>query len=301
MSQRRYAVVYQMGKVASTSLVATLEKHPDITAVQSHFLGVDALKEILPSILSSNLGDYFYFHQFGQFKANVEVTRRINMILAGQVDERLLILSLSRDPVDWFRSSLVQDMQAYAPQLVAYATRHGLAGQNDDETICRALTHVLRHFAEILERRGGIDAHFEKRRQGYGEGFEDTPLASDAHLQQIFRMMLRPYRWFEEHFERATGLDLCTFERTGDVYLLSNARADYMVMRYEDIDKAFVPALASIGIDVQRELEAKNISHRKPFAVTTRAAFLSKAGLALSSVAQRTRYAHRFGYSFSDS
>lgn len=296
MSGKTYAVVYQMGKVASTSLVATLNKGADVTAVQSHFLGVDALREILPSMVSSSLGDYFYAHQFGQFKINVEVTRRINMILDGQIEERLLILSLARDPLDWFRSSLVQDMKAYAPQLIDYAGQNGLLGESDDDTICAALSDCIQHFVDILYQQGGIDAHFEKRRQGFGPVFAGTPLDKNPPLQRMFHMMLRPYNWFEEHFERAMKLKFSAFKQSGGVYTHRSDRGDYVILRYEDIQSRFVPAMDAIGLSVPSGLATENTSVEKPFSMATRHAFSSKAGAALSLLARNTRYAQRFAY-----
>jgi hypothetical protein len=296
MTIKIYAVVYQMGKVASTSLVATLNKHPDITAVQSHFLGIDLLKEILPSLVDSRLGDYFYMHQFGQFKVNIEITRQINLILDGEGESRLLILSLARDPVDWFRSSLVQDMQAYAPQLIDFALRLGINGTTEDDIVGAALVRVFQDFANILTTRGGIDAHFDKLRSGEGEAFVGTVLESEVAMQRIFRMMLRPYRWFEEHFERALKCQLSSFDHTAGVYSLHTERADYVVLRYEDIDQSFCQAMTAVGLDVPLQLEEKNISREKPFAFVTRAAFDSAAGANLIHLARRSAYSYRFGY-----
>jgi len=296
MNGKTYAVVYQMGKVASTSLVATLNKGSEITAVQSHFLGVDALRDILPSMVSSSLGDYFYAHQFGQFKINVEVTRRINMILDGQNEERLLILSMSRDPLDWFRSSLVQDMEAYAPQFIEYAGHSGLVGKSDDETVCAALSDCIQHFVNILEQQGGIDAHFEKRKEGFGRIFIGTPLENRPPLQRVFHMMLRPYNWFEEHFERAMKLKVSAFNQSGSVYTYTADRADYVILRYEDIQSSFIPAMKSIGLLVPSKLAIENTSVEKPFSRATRRAFSGEAGLALSVLAKNSRYAHRFAY-----
>lgn len=296
MSCKLFAVVYQMGKVASTSLVANLNHNPDVTAVQSHFLGLHALREILPSMLSSGLGDYFYAHQFGQFKTNVEVTRRINLILDGVSKERLLILSLARDPLDWFRSSLVQDMEAYAPQLIEYATRNGLAGESDEETVCAALQDALLYFTNILHLRGGIDPHFDKQKQGHPVSFAGTPLADDQALQHIFRMMLRPYRWFEDHFERALPVKLSAFKKSELAFVNSAENADYVIIRYEDISSTFVPTMLSIGLTVPLNLEQKNTSYAKPYATATQNAFASEAGLALSALTKDCKYARFFAY-----
>lgn len=296
MSQEIYAVVYQMGKVASTSLVATLAKLPDVTAVQSHFLGLDALRDVLSTVVSSDLDDYFHKHQFGQLVANIKVTHRINRIMDGKSDARLLMVSLTRDPVDWFRSSLVQDMQAYAPQLLAHAARHALPGDSEDDLIRAALTDLLDRFVAILTSRGGIDAHFTKRKQGLGEGFEGSPLQDQPALQHLFRVMLRPYRWLEDHFERATGVMLSDFDQQGYVFTKTTPRADYIVLRYEDIDDAFIPALAALGLQISPPLERENTSQNKLFAKAARDAFESEAARALSGIASQSHYARRFNY-----
>ena len=66
MGQERYFVVYQYGKVASTSIVKSLNKINDVKAVQTHFLGMCEFIEVLDLVLDPYESEYFTYHRQGQ-------------------------------------------------------------------------------------------------------------------------------------------------------------------------------------------------------------------------------------------
>ena len=60
--EKELVIVYQFGKVASTSLVNALNKCPRIEAHQSHFLGESALQRIIPIAVGRGTSAYFHEH-----------------------------------------------------------------------------------------------------------------------------------------------------------------------------------------------------------------------------------------------
>lgn len=125
-SRPTYAVVYQFGKVASTSVVAALNLLPDVEAVQCHFMGKQALSQVLDSLFAPTMTDYFYFHQRGQLIENIDITRKVSQLRQpGTSEQNLLVLSMCRDPMDWFRSALTQDAAAHLDRMQDYLVQTG--------------------------------------------------------------------------------------------------------------------------------------------------------------------------------
>lgn len=291
-----YAVVYQIGKVGSTSIVATLDELPGITAVQSHFLGNEILKDIIPTITNSDVTPYFFKHQMGQFIDNMHVTRQINLIKAGKTPNRLLILSLSRDPLEWFRSSLVQDMEGYIPILSIFARDNGIEGETEAAVIQGALELFADKAADMVEANGGVDALIAKLENSGNQPFQGTAFQGNVQTQKILRMMLRTFNWFDKHFAVSLGVTLDQMEKTDLGLEYSDAVADYVVLRYEDIATTLRTYLERMGLPVYDELLRKNDSTSKLYADETKAAMKSPAGQRLGALFAQSRYSQAFGY-----
>ncbi|MBD3676950.1 MAG: hypothetical protein HUJ27_00940 [Rhodobacteraceae bacterium] len=278
-------VVYQFGKVASTALTEALNGAPGIRAVQSHFLGEDALKKMLPLLLNGEDSDHFYRHRMGQFQANLELTRQINAIRAGRSPERLVILSLSREPWGWFRSALLQDFAGHLPVLRALAV-------DRLEDLSLGLQRFFDLSADIIAERGGIDPLLDDIRAGR---FHLPNHVGHAGFGQLFFTLIRPFGWFQDHFEKATGLGLEGFQPQGAVWRAERPRMTCLVVRYEDLGSALGPALHGIGLP-ELSLPRRNVGAAKPDAERLGAAFAACNGDVLRTAFRATRYARFFGY-----
>ncbi|MEP4699512.1 MAG: hypothetical protein ABJZ79_00025 [Parasphingorhabdus sp.] len=291
-----YAVVYQIGKVGSTSIVATLDELPGFTAVQSHFLGEDILKDIIPTITNADVTSYFFKHQLGQFIDNMHVTRQINMIRAGKTPNRLMIISLSRDPLEWFRSSLVQDMEGYAPILHNFGLKNGVPEGAESDVIEGALEKFAEKAADVIETTDGVDALVRTLETTGAGAFRGTAFQGNVQTQKIFRMMLRPFNWFDKHFAVSLGLTLEQMEKTDLGLEYSDDIADYVVLRYEDIATTLRAYLEKMDLPVYDELLRKNDSTSKQFADETKRAMKSASGQRLNALFAQSRYSRAFGY-----
>jgi len=295
---KRFVVVYQFGKVASTSIVASMNELPDVFAKQSHFLGQDALSTIVPAIVSAETSPYFFKHQFGQFVSNTHITRRINLIRAGKLDERLLILSLTRRPLDWARSSIVQDLRGYLPVLRNYCRAFDIRSGNDGDMVCSALTHLIGCGGEILAARGGIDAALAIPTDRL---FHGSALAPHREAQQLLKVILRPCNWFENHYEPALGMHPRRFEKSGYGLFLKTKTADFANIRFEDIATALPDMARDLGLADDFQLKRhENASATKLFADDVARAFASPAATAMASLLSATDYARLFGYTEAD-
>ena len=68
-------IVYQYGKVGSTSVVNALNQLPESEAFQSHFLGESAFSETLKRLQDPAASDYVFEHSAGQLIENLRIYR----------------------------------------------------------------------------------------------------------------------------------------------------------------------------------------------------------------------------------
>lgn len=294
--KKRYIVVYQFGKVASTSIVATLDEIEDVTAVQCHFLGEWALASIIPTITGADVPSYFFQHQLGQFIENTKITRRVNLIRSGKTDERLIVLSICRDPVEWLRSSLVQDIKGYLPILKGQAASFGLAASSDEDLVQKSLIRILYQAADLFEVNGGIDKTIEAMKRDRAGFFNDTAFGNDIGAHRILNMMLRPFHWFDEHFRKSMGFGIPDMTRTELGYEMQDATMDCLIARYEDISSSIPAYVEKLDLGKGIDLKRENLSEAKMFASAVSAAFKSDAAGRILALSSRTAYSRQFGY-----
>ena len=289
-----FAVVYQFGKVASSSLVAYLNGRPNVEAVQSHFLGSEALTSILGSCLAPDLNDYFFYHQSGQLHHNLSITRRINRITAGyEPHTRLVVILAVREPLDWLRSAITQDFEGFTEVLHEPQALRGAVGVDVGESICSSLIAALGQLADVLTSFGSIDSCLLQR--------PDFPVLiprylSSSALQQLFFTAVRPFDWHRLMLEPVFHCTLSDFVKNNDLYSLHSPHFDAHLFRYENVQTAFPQLAAEMGLSNIGQFTEQNESTGKPFAESIRAAFRSVEAERLAALFRATDYARRFGY-----
>ncbi|MCG6883035.1 MAG: hypothetical protein LJE62_04685 [Silicimonas sp.] len=295
--EKKLTIVYQFGKVASTSLVNTLKSNPALDVHQSHFLGESALQRIVPIAVDRATNGYFHEHLVGQLMANVGLTYRMNQVLGGQGKANLKVISLSREPLDWLRSGILQDIDGYRVDLAELAMRAGRDDQDPDAALIGGLEEALSRIGALIDDKGGIEntvAEFHAiggkamlAPQGYG---------AEMIVRRLFFLALRPLTWFEEHFRPCFGIGLDAFEHRDGYWVAARPRADFVIMRYEDLAEVLLPATRAIGLHLSADLMRDNISRTKPFAKAVAAAFSTPAALALRQRLLSSAYARFFRY-----
>jgi len=290
-------IVYQFGKVASTSLVNTLNTCPGIDAHQSHFLGSDALQRIVPIAVDKSTNDYFHEHLAGQFLSNLRLTHKMNKALAGQMSNRLRVISLTREPLDWLRSGIVQDIEGYRGEIVEFARDAGIEAESERVLLREGLARILRRVADIIAAKGGIEAVLsEFLASGGTHILDDLPKAKPRIVRRIFFLAIRPLVWFDEHFSTCFGVALEEFEEDQWAWRASIENADFMILRYEDLASNLEPAMRKIGIELKGSLKRDNVSRTKPYAEDVLAAFQTKAAEDLHEHLKQSEYARQFRY-----
>lgn len=289
-----FAVVYQFGKVASSSLVAYLNTLPDVEAVQSHFLGSEALASILGSCLVPELNDYFFYHQSGQLHHNLGITRRINRIIGGyEPHTRLVVILAVREPLDWLRSAITQDLEGFTEVLHQTKSCRGTMYEDVEELTCSSLIAALGQLADFLTSFGSVDSCLLHRPSFHTLVPQYLPSTT---LQQLFYTAVRPFDWHRLMMEPVFHCTLDDFVKNDDLYSLRDPSFEAHLFRYEDVRTAFPQIVAEIGVSSMAQLTEQNDSTGKPFAESVRAAFRSVEAERLAALFRATDYARRFGY-----
>ena len=286
-------IVYQFGKVASTAIVRALEKLPDIEVHQSHFLGEDALRKSITNAANPRLEPYFRKHMIGQLTANLELTHRMNRIIEGLDTTKLCVLTLSREPIDWLRSCIQQDIEGHRDAILAVSASE----QPETPSVEHGLSEILDGLADFIDAKGGIaPAMASFQRPGKQAFFNDPILQRGEIYRRILMLVFRPLLWFEDHFHVCFGHGLNDFQAHGRHWIKDTDTATFVMLRYEDIASELVNALASANIQMETSLPVANSSREKPYADEIQAAFSGAGAKRLRAQVLRSEYAEFFGY-----
>lgn len=290
-------IVYQFGKVASTSLVNTLKKDPALDVHQSHFLGESALKRIIPIAVGHTTNAYFHEHLRGQLMANVELTYRMNRVLRAPEGEKLRVISLCREPLDWLRSGILQDIDGYRDDILRFTSEQECGGENQGERLRNGLAEILRRIAVIFDDLGGAETALKTYHEVGGKQLlPPKGYASDLIVRRLFFLALRPLAWFDEHFRSCFGFGLPEFAEQKGIWVAKRNRGEFVILRYEDIAEKLDAAIDAIGLCLAHPLQRKNVSKTKPFSDEVTSAFQTIAAEKLRSVLHASDYARYFGY-----
>ena len=287
-----YGVVFQMGKVASTAITRAIGSIRGVEAAHCHFLGEDALKKILRVALNPANPDYFFNHQMGQMVENAAITRAITRIRAGADHRRLVVLSLTRDPFTWFRSSILQDIDGYAELLSELANDRTIASR--DTRIRIGLTRFLGQLEQHLSDFPSVEACMEASRSGDPDQMGMVRDWSHHH-RQLLLSALRPAEWFRQHYQMGLGLDFSRFQQDGPLWHQAAENAQFGIIRYEDLDTAF-PVFCDWALGKTPRIPVMNESGRKPLSNAVAAAFATPEAARVQCALKRSDYARHFGY-----
>jgi len=225
----------------------------------------------------------------GQLAENACITRAAQKVRAQKDPRRLVVLSLTREPFSWLQSSILQDIEGFAPMLQATDGSTGI-DLNDDPSLREGLSAFLEHFADALEAFDTIE--------DFVVGMRRTEPAVNRFSQgerQLAMSALRPSLWFEQNFPMGLDLKVSQFERSGKVWRFQEERAQFGIIRYEDPDTAF-PEFCAWTFGTTPELHFENESHTKKQVQVVADAFKTEGAMRVQRALKRSEYAVRFGY-----
>jgi len=288
-------IVYQYGKVGSTSVTAALNRLPGVEAHQCHFLGVDAFAGTVKRLTNPELSDYFFEHGAGQLIENLRIFRYFQR---REIDPGpVTMLTMAREPFDWFRSAMSQDIAEHLVSLRRMLQVRGLPCGEDSEVVGTGIAFLLERLLCAVQHFGSLDAMCEGARYPELRRNMEHADAEDFRAFMFFvNIFTRPHLWFQTHFLPVTGVELAQLSPVAEgVDGLSESWGGIYLIRYESLQTGFQAVLDDVGIDRKARLPRKNRGDSKRFAAELEAAFSSEVAMSLGA-ACHSRDTRALGY-----
>ena len=285
-------IVYQYGKVGSTSVTAALNRLAGCEAHQTHFLGESAFSGTLKRLMNPDTPDYFFEHSAGQLLENLRLYRHF---ARREIDSTpLTVISLAREPFDWFRSALVQDAQEHLVSLRTLLDNRGIACGGDEDAMTAGLELLFGLLLDAITHFGSLDAMCRGRRyQELEQALEHAGSDDFRAIMFFVNIFMRPHLWYHTHF-----MDVLEFG-LGDMSPMDcgglrrkEGWGNTYVLNYESMATELPAVVSELGFSSCPQLTHENATDDKPHSEVVSAAFGSDAAQALRRVchSEDTRY-----------
>jgi len=281
-----HVIVYQYGKVASTSLVTSLNELPDVVAHQCHFFGEEAFRTTVKQLCNPNTNDYFFEHSLGQLVENLKAYRLYHQQNRPQ-GHRCIVLTVAREPFDWFSSLLTQEIEGHIPALTLSLRDQGGDSMTTEQIVTHGLSLLIERIHGALDSvDGNIDELTPNKRRLLDQilPFIDSQ-DFEAFLFILGRFLL-PHWWFRSQFTPEFGVAIGDMADRGKGLLSASAKTgDVYLARYEQLDTAFKRLLELENLPC-RALVRVNEGRNKAFSNEINAVFQTQRAIDLRSRSQ---------------
>jgi len=276
-------IVYQYGKVASTSLVATFNKMRNVSAQQCHFFGQDAFRATVTRLCNPDTNDYFFKHSLGQLNENLTAYRRYHQKDRAPED-RCIVLTVAREPFDWFRSSLVQEIEGHIPALTLSLRDRHVEKLDQKQIITEGLGLLIDRIKAALGTvEGGIDALVPAKRRELDQHLPFTDTEDFEAFLFLLSRFLQPHLWFKTQFSPEFGVDIADMADVGQGLLKAQTNTgDVYLARYEGLEESFLRLLTLEHLPAQKLVRVNEGKH-KLFSAEIAAAFDTDAAYQLKA------------------
>ena len=276
-------IVYQYGKVASTSLVTTFNKMRGVSAHQCHFFGEEAFRATVTRLCNPDTNDYFFKHSLGQLAENLKAYRLYHR--KGPVEgDRCIVLTVAREPFDWFRSSLVQEIEGHIPALTLSLRDRGVESMSTGQIVSEGLVLLLERIRGAIDSvEGGIDALLPAKRRELDQLIPFTDTEDFEAFLFILSRFLQPHWWFRTQFTPEFGIAIADMVDVGGGLLRApTEKSDVYLARYEQLEANFAQLLELEKLPT-RGLVRVNEGHSKQYAAEINAVFETDVAAALKA------------------
>lgn len=288
--------VLQMGKVGSSAITGAMLAQ-GLNAVQMHWLGRDQLLASLQhDLLDLSKDDDVALRGLDGFAQNIANARRLMWYQRyhRRQGQRLRIVSLVRDPLDWYWGHLAENFDYYSAAMLGwYRAVFDAAVQAEQiemvtETFHRALFHCFGRVRRRVDHPRFNVAAGKQKANG---------IHHDFLCQQLMKLRL-PTAWFDVFFKPPLGIDVyrTPLDTESGLARYETEYCKVLLLRYENLQQALPHLSHFVGLD-ELQLNKVNRSEDKP--VPFSLAALRRRVLPDEAMLQKlyaTRYCRHFGY-----
>ncbi|MEE4204609.1 MAG: hypothetical protein V2I45_13335, partial [Halieaceae bacterium] len=227
----------------------------------------------LSLLCKPQIDPYFFEHSLGQLTENIKAYRLLQAPPAG---EQCTLLTLCRDPFDWFRSAIGQEIEGHMSSLSYSLSSAGVHvdPENQADIVQRGLELLMLRITQALQHVNTLDDLTVEVRRSLDQhlNFPDTKSFEDFLF--LLGRFLQPHFWFASQFQPVMGFGLNDLESVSDgLWRFATDRQDAYLLRYESMPHAYHSLMETLAIDAPPELERANIGEEKPFAEAIQTAF----------------------------
>ena len=291
-------IVFQMGKVGSVALCASLEA-AGVSAIQTHFLGEAKLKQMLDRLINPATNSFVLGHGVGQLVQNIQLTNHVNAYRAASLrapdqplERRLRLITVARDPRDWYRSNLVQNFEGIIQDVERFGAANGSGAGGDAREL------LSEHLARIEQVVGASRAPFGTPGHLQEVAALTRSYAEPELLRRHVQEYLRPIVWFDAFLLPALSLDVFSapFDHKRGAARIENAFADALVLKFETHDLWEQNVSGFLGVDGFKLLRANESNGKDAYDLVKEVWNARPANPACDRRVRATRYARHFGY-----
>ncbi len=290
--------VFQMGKVASTSITHAINRQ-GLHAIQTHWLGRDQLVGSLDgTLLNVDINDERAFRGTEQFLDNIRYTRRLLWYRKHHRRDgnRLKVITLTREPISWYWGHVAENFDLYGQLILNWfegPSGGTPLGKADPALVSEATIAFHESLFDTMSRMQTPldDPGFER------EAGRLIPELGPFLPRQLMKLRL-PTAWFDTTFEPNIEIDVyrAPLDPQTGTARLDNDFAEVLLIRYEDLDSATGPLRAFLNRP-ELDLGRQNATRAKRLQVDIKAiASQVTPPQGMRERLRDTRYCRHFGY-----
>jgi hypothetical protein len=241
--------VFQMGKVASTAITSALLKRR-IECYQPHFLSRSSFEQLFALFEDVNMTEWTVDHLSGQIAENLRLYNKLVKFQNGWTEpwQRLKIITLTRNPLDWYFSNLAQNFGEYRQDVALFIAevRNVQINSQDDRQVLDHLEDFINCLLEFASRHLTSFCPAEHARMG--KLIQDNTFSESPGNSLLFKhslILLRPFNWFDVHFDPVFNTHVVK-SVLSDGFASSTIKLDYcdiLILRYEDLFSSAIDSL----------------------------------------------------------
>ncbi|MDA3932781.1 MAG: hypothetical protein PF630_00315 [Gammaproteobacteria bacterium] len=255
--------IFQMGKVGSSAITGAMLAQ-GLNAVQMHWLGRDQLMASLEhDLLDLNKDDDVALRGLDGYAQNIANARRLMWYQRHKRKDgqRLRIVTLARDPMDWYWGHLAENFDLYSVAMLDWY-RQVIDPHVESEQIMLVTETFHRALFECF---GRVRRRVDHPRFNVAAGKQKVNGIHQHFLcQQLMKLRL-PTAWFDAFFKPPLGIDI--FRTPLDAESgLARYETDFckvLLIQYDNLQQSLTELGRFVGLD-HLQLQQVNRSEDKP-------------------------------------